>query len=204
MEESESQASESGKPRRRFRKVVAILGWTVSASIAAPVTALLFQAFKKMGAVDSSAVEMVSVGIPAGMVVAQLVGLRSLGLAGVLIGPFAGFAAGFLGLKLFSWLYGAGVPLHWVALLPVWGALLGVWCAAPQRKVWPIILVAAAAAAVDLASRGTSSLLMVSDSVQRVARGNWRWLIESLVYSPPAILVVLLAKPARRGDHPRA
>ena len=140
---------------------------------------------------------VLSVGILAGLAVGQLAGLRRGTLAALLIGPAVGFAAGFLDLKIFTWLYTvADWPLSVTALLPVWGGLFGIWVCR-SRKSWSARLaIIIAIALADFAARCVWTFAARSDVASTLLASDFRPFIEGLVYSPAAIMIVAFTRRA--------
>ena len=118
-------------------------------------------------------------------------------MAGLFLGPAVGVAAGYLDLKVFTWLYTvADWPLSVTALLPVWGGLFGIWVCL-SRKSWSARLaIIIAIAFVDFAARFVWTWAARSDVASTLLESNYRPLIEGLVYSPAAIMIVALTRRA--------
>mgnify|MGYP006969345135 CR=1 FL=1 len=144
---------------------------------------------------DSPRLEIFSVGILAGLLVGQLIGLRRGGLAALILCPAMGFLAGFVDLKAFqlACLY---VAITTAALLPFWGLMIGV-AAAWSRRHWRRgLVIVAVITAIDFASRYAWHCGFEWESwTGFLASSSKRWLLESLVYSPTALTATMLAIP---------
>ncbi|MDP6116329.1 MAG: hypothetical protein QF437_27235 [Planctomycetota bacterium] len=169
------------------KRCIRFLGWGTAATLAGPLSAAVLHFVKKSGAEEN--IEQMSVLIPAGTMVAMLIGFRAWGLRGFLVGPPIGFLAGFLDLKLFLWLMEEGHSVEWTALLPMWGLVLGIE-AGCSRKGWAaLVFVVLVASLADLSARWIWAEIFAaySGSVAPL-----RWLLESISISVPSVAAVLL------------
>lgn len=135
--------------------------------------------------------EMLSVGTFAALGVGAFAGLQRGTLWALLSAPWVGFAIGSIDLRTFVWLYlNADVPLRFAVLAPVWGTLFGVWVALHWRPWLSKILIVLVVAGVDFTARCAWDVFGPVDSAG--ALSDWRWAIESLIYSPTAMCIVLM------------
>ena len=142
--------------------------------------------------------EILSVGTLAALAVGGLAGLKRGGLWSLLSGPGVGFLVGLLDLRAFVWLYTlAECPAGIAAAAPVWGLLFGIWLALHRRRWWSRVLTVLAVAGIDLAARLCWYDWASVRNLQEL--GDWRWLAESLIYSPTAACIVLLMPRLNRG-----
>lgn len=135
--------------------------------------------------------EMLSVGTFAALGVGAFAGLQRGTLWALLSAPWFGFFIGSIDLRTFVWLYSStDVSLGFAVLVPVWGTLFGVWVALHRRRWWSRILTVLVVAGVDLTARFAWDVFGPVDSAG--ALSDWRWAIESLIYSPTAMCIVLM------------
>lgn len=170
-------------PRRPLLAAFLIL-----AAAAAPVAAAAIVNW--LGA-SAARYEALSVGTLSALAVGGLAGIKRGGLWALLSGPAIGFVVGLVDLRVFVWLYtNAEWPIPYALAFPTWGLLFGIWTALHRRRWWSRLLSVVLLAGVDLAARlawtyGVSPEMLA-------ALGDWRWLFESLIYTPPAVCLLLL------------
>lgn len=167
--------------------------WWLTAILAVAAAAAPIAAAAVVKGIGASAerYEILSVGTLAALIVGTCAGMQRGGLWAFLSGPAVGFIVGLLDLRVFTWLYGwADLPISVAAVFPTWGLLFGAWLALHRRSRAARIAVVLIAAGVDLAARlawlGAASFELINEV------GTWRWLVESLTYSPTAFCIVLL------------
>lgn len=131
------------------------------------------------------------------LLLTPLVTLRTGRLRDLFIGPTVGLLAGFLDWKATLCLYGAA---RWsvtaAASVPVWGGIVGLWIASGRRSWLGRGVVFSAIVAADLAMRIAWRVFWPNvwhSEFGSVELWEWQWLIEAIVYSPAAVLSVLLA-----------
>ena len=137
------------------KRCIRFLGWGTAATLAGPLSAAVLHFVKKSGAEEN--IEQMSVLIPAGTMVAMLIGFRAWGLRGFLAGPPIGFLAGFLDLKLFLWLMEEGHSVEWTALLSSTCGILG----------WTSCCSSSAAPTSSSARASASAIVVLPDSPVR-------------------------------------
>lgn len=182
-------AKSKTQPRRGWRAAM-LLALCLAAAIC-PLVSAAVMAFHYDA---RSQIAFINAGSLTALFVSPLVALRSGKLRDFLVGPAVGLLAGFLDLKAMLWLCTTmGWSVIAAASLPVWGATLGLWIAC-GRKNWPgRTAVFAAIVIADLAARLLWMKLSPSIIFGDLELADWQWLIEAFVYSPVAVLLVLLA-----------
>ncbi|HEX5445380.1 MAG TPA: hypothetical protein VFW87_16260 [Pirellulales bacterium] len=137
-----------------------------------------------------------SLGSIAGLLVCGLVALRTGKLRDLLFCPLVGMLAGYFDLQAMVWLYrSAGFTVFSASLAPVWGACIGAWVALGQPSRVRSVVVLATIILADVAARLVWRWLCASESTHSIIQ-DWEPLVAPLVYSPIAMLAVILARRA--------
>lgn len=180
----------------RGRRALRAAGWSAAALAAPILAALCCHLLQGAGLLRGTLAETLGVGGLAGMIVGWIAGMRSGLLLGWTLGPPVGFLAGYLDLVVCSWLCAHGWrPFH-ASLVPVWGLILGLCVSLPRRCTLPILCITLGAAAAQTAANAAWFAFATSSWAKAGGIQSARWLLESIVYAPAA-LVVVLATPRR-------
>lgn len=172
--------------RGRGRRLVLHLLWCVAAA-AVPLAAAL--ALRGLLAEREPRTVFQQVSVIAGAAVGLLIGARTGRLIGWVFGPAVGCLAGYLDFRTFALLLDPGhLSVRAAALVPVWGAVAGALAGLSHRRPGFVLLTVLTVAAADCVARWGWLTVAGSDWL-----GGWqrhRWLLESLVYVPPAVAAV--------------
>ncbi len=182
---------------RGGRGGLALAGWILAATAAPILAAILVRLFRRPLQSSSDLGEVVGVGSVSGMLILLIAGIRSGRLAGWVLGPPLGFALGILAQKAVYWPIVGGWSPRDAALLPMWGAGVGLAAglASGSRRAMGVLLLTATA--LHFLGLWAWQAAPASSALQPFLQGNLRWLLESLPFIPVAIALVL-GMPRRR------
>ncbi|HUY92984.1 MAG TPA: hypothetical protein VMV10_29915 [Pirellulales bacterium] len=161
------------------------------------LTCILLLVADELSYADSESMdrhEFINLGSLAALLVCPLVAFRTGWLQDYFWAPCVAFLAGYLDLHVVLWLFGsADWPLAFAAIVPTWGVVIGLWvarsqCTTPRRIATFAIIVLA-----DLGARA-DWMFDLGRAFDRRLLSDWSWLAEPMVYAPPAVLAVLLAR----------
>ncbi|HVX16138.1 MAG TPA: hypothetical protein VHC22_33440 [Pirellulales bacterium] len=191
---------------KKPRRLLGVVGVLVLATLAA-ICPFLSAAVIHFSDVEMPQRQWMNAGGLTALLVSPLVALRTGRLRDFLVGPTVGLLAGFLDLKAMLWLYTTSTADWSIAAAtnaPVWGGICGLWVASGRRHWLGWGATCLAIMSADLAMRLAWSvcgpiLYDKTFDVDTIELWQWWWLIEAVVYSPAAVLMVLLAGASRRN-----
>lgn len=136
----------------------------------------------------------INLGSLTALLISPLVAFRTGRLRDYFWGPCVAFLAGYLDLQVVLWLFGsADWPAAFAAIVPTWGVVIGLWVAQSQCRVMRRRATFAAIVLADVGARAIWTFDVGAAFDGRLL-SDWSWLAEPIVYAPPAVLGVLLAR----------
>ena len=166
--------------------------WQILLFVAAIFAPWLAAGLSYLIALLDTQTEIISTRTVCGVIIGQLIGLRRGNIQSLLIGPIVGLAAGILDLKVFLWLFEhAEWSISRASLMPVWGAVIGIWIASCCPTWSGRITRLAVLPLADFAARWLWGKAFETQWLDPL--GQQIWLVAPLVLLPTSLIAVMLS-----------